>query len=154
MDVEKTIQHILEMQAQNEVRWAKAGERWEKEDQRWANVNERLEKVEKLAIRAESRAIKTEHLIAALTKIVQEEHQTLVETIEIQRAQGDKIEILIDSQIALTQTVNELAASQKELAASQKELAASQKELAASQKETDRKLQAYFDSLREGRNGH
>jgi len=153
MDVEKTIQHLLEMQAhneeaqarnqqaqaQNELRWAESRKQWEESQIRW-------EKVEKRSRAAQNRSIKTEHLITALTRVVKEETESMHQLREVQKEQGEKINILIDGQIELRQQMGEM---------SQKigELTVSVKELTAAQKETDRKMAAYFDS-REGRNGH
>lgn len=105
MDVEKTIEFILEQQAradawhaeylkllkENEERWAKNDERWAKNEARFDKFDKRLN---------------------AITKLVQTGMRMLV-----------KIET-------------------------------AQKELAESQKVTDRKLQAFIDSMRKGRNGH
>ena len=172
MDVEKTIQHLLEMQAhneeaqarnqqaqaQNELRWAESRKQWEEflrgdESRRaesrkqWEESQIRWEKVEKRSRAAQNRSIKTEHLITALTRVVKEETESMHQLREVQKEQGEKINILIDGQIELRQQMGEM---------SQKigELTVSVKELTAAQKETDRKMAAYFDSLREGRNGH
>ena len=54
----------------------------------------------------------------------------------------------------LAQMQQESKAHRAEVRAEMKELRTEMKELAASQKVTDKKLQAYFDSLRPPRNGH
>lgn len=83
-------------------------------------------------------------------------------------ALDEKINIIINYQIAneeqfaktdkqfeaLANAQRLTAAELKELAASQKELAASQKELAASQKQTDEKLGCLIDIVRRDRNGN
>ena len=129
---------MLEMRARADERWARTDERRAKAHRLWAKSEERYANAHKCAAegqsagaaKAEEGATKTDKGIDAMVKTMREEIATAR---RVQMEQGEKINILIDMQIEFRQDL---------------------KELAASQKLTDRKLQAYFDSLRKGRNGH
>lgn len=84
MDIEKTMEFILESQAKSEQRWAKAEERWAKAEERWAKADRRMDRLEALAERlirsgefllenqakAEGRLDRMEHLVGQNNRLV------------------------------------------------------------------------------------
>ena len=56
MDVERTIAFLLEEDARNDLRWAKADERWAKADARWAVADARLSRLEQV-VRLNNRVV-------------------------------------------------------------------------------------------------
>ena len=130
MDVEKTIEFILQMQARTDAR-----------------VEANAAMVAQLAAQAEARFTRVEEQMTAI-------RETLGEVALIQREQARILVSLEQKQEVTARQLQELAASHKQLAASQDRLAASQDRLAASQLLTDQKLQSLIDALRRGTNGH
>src|SRR5580765_7295602 len=63
MDVERTMQFILDQQAKAEVRWQKSEERWRKSEERWQRAEERMGGLEK-------RQAKFDKSLVAIRKLV------------------------------------------------------------------------------------
>jgi hypothetical protein len=51
MDVEKTIEFIIDQQAKTEVLWQRNEERWQRNEQRWKRAEERMDKFDQSLIR-------------------------------------------------------------------------------------------------------
>jgi hypothetical protein len=51
MDVEKTVEFILDMQAKWKERWAKNEERWSKNEERWARAERHMDRLERFGER-------------------------------------------------------------------------------------------------------
>jgi hypothetical protein len=51
MDVEKTIEFILDQQAKTETLWQRNEERWQRNEQRWKRAEERMDKFDQSLIR-------------------------------------------------------------------------------------------------------
>ena len=67
MDVERTIEYILQMQAQSEVRMAKVDERMAKADERMDKFDKRLEAMRKLVETGMRMLVKNEQRMGELT---------------------------------------------------------------------------------------
>jgi len=116
MNVEKTMEFILQSQARAEIRTEKA--------------EARLEKVEARLEKSEARMDKFDKRLNSITKLVQTGMKMLVRIEKAQKEQGKRLELLTIKVDKLADTVEELADAQKV---------------------TEKKLQAYFDSLRNGK---
>ena len=129
MDVERTMQFILECQAKAEIRMQKFDERMEKADARMERAEARMEKFDARMEKAEARAVAMEkrfdRRLDGMTKLIEHGMRRL-----------SKIE---DTLVNVTRI--------------QQEIAIEQKELARAQRETERTLKAFINSLRPGRNG-
>ena len=71
MDVERTIEFILDMQAKAEVRMAQADERMAKHDERMAKADERAARANERADRADDRMDKFDKRLEATRKLVE-----------------------------------------------------------------------------------
>src|SRR5215831_18708484 len=95
MDVEKTIQAILESQLRAEKRADRADERMNRADERMDRAEKRADQGEKRADRAEQRADKFDRQLQATRNLVQKGMQIVVKSnVEFR----SKINALIDSQ--------------------------------------------------------
>ncbi|PYR98897.1 MAG: hypothetical protein DMG15_08580 [Acidobacteria bacterium] len=130
MDIERTIQFILESQAKTEIRMQQWQERADRSDAHMQQWEARIERSDARVAAMEKRL---DRRMDAITKLLQ---------------QGMHILVKNQSEIA------ELRKAQRRTDTKLAELAEAQKELAEEQKETQRTLRAFIKSLRNGRNGH
>jgi hypothetical protein len=101
LDVERTINFILESQARAEIRQAKADERQAKANERQAKAETRVDAVEK----------RLDKRMDAIAKLIQQGMRLLV----TQKAETDrKINALVDAQMRTEARMEELAAAQKD----------------------------------------
>jgi chromosome segregation ATPase len=141
VDVERTINFILDSQAKAEIRQAQADERQAKADERQAKADERLAKADERQAKAETRLSATEKRLDkrmdAIAKLIQQGMRMLV----TQKAEFDrKINALVDAQMRGEARMERLDERMEELA--------------AAQKDTQKTLKAFIASLQKGRNGH
>ena len=127
MDVERTINFILDLQAKAEIRQAKADERLAKADERQAKAETRLSATEK----------RLDKRMDAIAKLIQQGMRMLV----TQKAETDrKINALVDAQMRGEARMERLDEKMEDLA--------------VAQKDTQKTLKAFIESLHKGRNGH
>jgi L-lactate utilization protein LutB len=89
MDVEKTIEFILDMQAKWEERWARNEQRWTKSDERWAKADRRMDRLERLGERLVRSGLSPRSDVQELKEFRRRTEQNLAEITE-------KLDALID----------------------------------------------------------
>src|SRR5436190_11964621 len=84
MDVERTMQFILEMQARSESRmqkWESRAEKWDSRAEKWESRMAKVEaRQERAGARAEARELLFERRLEAIRKILQQGMKTLGKT--------------------------------------------------------------------------
>jgi hypothetical protein len=70
MDVERTMQFILDQQAKAEVRWQKSEERWQKSEERWQRADERMERLERRQEKFDKSLVGVRNLIIVGMKMI------------------------------------------------------------------------------------
>ena len=130
MDVERTIEFILENQAKHEAHLVQ--------------IDRRIDGITKL-IRVGMRIMRKNH---------QDTETKLNALVDSQIATETKFRELAESQRGLSAVQEHLAESHRELAESHRELAESHRQLAESQQATDRRFQAFLDNFGKGHNGN
>jgi chromosome segregation ATPase len=70
MDVERTMQFILDQQAKAEERWQKSEARWQKSEERWQRAEERMGSLEKRQEKFDKSLVGVRKLIVAGMKMV------------------------------------------------------------------------------------
>jgi chromosome segregation ATPase len=127
VDVERTINFILESQAKAEIRQEKYEIRQEKYEIRQAKAEARVDAVEK----------RLDKRMDAIAKLLQQGMRMLV----THKAETDrKINALVDAQMRSEARLERLDTKMEELA--------------EAQKDTQKTLKAFIASLQKGRNGH
>ena len=94
MDVERTIEFIIDMQAKAEVRMAKSDERMAKYDERMAKFDERMDKFDK---RLEATRRLVEAGMKFIVKSQKDFDRRIKELVELQNRTDLKLDRLIDS---------------------------------------------------------
>jgi len=89
MDVEKTIEFILDMQAKTEERWAENEKRWAENEKRWAENEKRWAKAERLVERFARSGVALRSDVRELKEFRRRTEQNLAEITE-------KLDALID----------------------------------------------------------
>src|SRR5438105_3562512 len=96
MDVERTIEFILQMQAAAEVRMAKADERAAKHDERMAKHDERAAKADERMDKFDKRLEATRKLVEAGMKLITKKHIQIAGQISALAEQQRKTERTLD----------------------------------------------------------
>jgi len=141
MNIEKTIEFILDQQAKTEALWQRNEERWQRNEERWQHADERWQHADERWQRAEERSQRAEERMVRLEKRQERFDKSL---------NGDRKLIVMGMKM-----VNQVTASHKAAQVELSEIRGDIRGLTAAQKRTDQKFERLVELLsRRSPNGH